>query len=410
MNREYLKYTVEELLDNKVFVAWVLKGRDKDKWQVFLDEYPEMRESVVEARRIILTVQDTYDTLSEDEVLKMWHNIEQFGQAHKKKARLVQLRKLASVAASVLLIISIGIFGFLQFGNSSSEYQFVSSDLTDNHGETRLVLADGEEVILNKNKSTISINDENEIIINDEQTIDLTKNSAANTAENKMNEVIVPYGKSSVLLLADGTKVWLNAGSRLAFPTEFLAKNRKVFLEGEACFKVTKNAEQPFVVNANNLDVRVLGTHFNVAAYSADDNIETVLIEGKVELTKNTGLGLSKKSVVLKPFQKATFSKDNENIAVVDEPNADAYIAWTEGWFQFTKQPLNAVFAKLERYYNVKFIIAPDSSTSKREISGKLDLKSSLEDVMKALSDVAQISYGINNNQVLINEKSEDTI
>lgn len=405
MNKEYLKYTIEELLDNKVFVAWVLKGRDKDKWQAFLDEYPEMKERVEEARRLILTLQDTYDILSEDEVLRIWRNIEQFGQAHKKKAHSVQLRKLFAVAASILLIISVGIFGFIKFGSAGSEYHFASSGLTDGHGEARIVLADGEEVILNKNKSTISINAENEIIINEEQTIDLTKNSAANTEENNMNEVFVPYGKSSVLELADGTKVWLNAGSRLAFPSKFSEKTRKVFLEGEACFKVTKNTEHPFVVNVNSLDIRVLGTHFNVSAYPGDESVETVLIEGKVELAKNTGLGLSSKSVVLKPLQKAIFSKDKEKIAVVDEPNADVYVAWTEGWFQFTKQPLNAVFAKLERYYNVKFVTAPDFFASNRKISGKLDLKSSLEDVMKALSDVAQISYETNNNQILINKK-----
>src|SRR5690606_14480825 len=95
-----------------------------------------------------------------------------------------------------------------------------------------------------------------------------------------MNEVIIPYGKKSELLLADGTKVWLNAGSRLAFPSRFTRNTREVFLEGEACFQVAKNEEQLFIVKAGNLDVKVLGTHFNVSAYPADATIETVLLEG----------------------------------------------------------------------------------------------------------------------------------
>lgn len=84
--------------------------------------------------------------------------------------------------------------------------------------------------------------------------------------EAQMNEVVIPYGKKSELLLADGTKVWLNAGSRMAFPSKFTKNIREVFLEGEACFEVEENEGQPFIVKAGDLDVKVLGTHFNVSA------------------------------------------------------------------------------------------------------------------------------------------------
>ena len=150
-----------------------------------------------------------------------------------------------------------------------------------------------------------------------------------------------------------------------------------------------------------------MGTHFNVAAYPDDESIETILVEGSVELSKRKTFGLSSKSVLLKPMQKATFSKDEKEIFVTDEPDADVYIAWTEGWFTFSQQTLEQVFTKLERFYNVDIIVA-QNFPSNEKITGKLDLKDSLEEVLKVLSDVAKINYRITNNQVFVDKKVKE--
>ncbi|MFV0505518.1 MAG: FecR family protein [Bacteroidales bacterium] len=407
MKIEYIKYTVEELLDEELFVAWVLNEDNDTAWKKFLTEHPEMSKTEEEARSLILTLHNTTNGLSEDEVFRIWHNIQRFEQMYAKRTRVVKLHRRLAVVASFVLIMSVGVLSLIRFGNNNQEYQFASSDSIGNNGEAMLLLADGKEHVLEKNKSTIAINNDNEIVINDEKTIELSQNDPSDDKEVKMNEVIVPYGKSSELLLVDGTKVWLNAGSKLAFPAEFSGNSRKVFLEGEACFKVTKNTGLPFIVSVNDLDVKVLGTHFNVSAYPADNNIETVLIEGKVELSKNSTFSLGKKGIVMKPFQKATFSKGAESIVLADEPDADIYIAWTEGWFQFSKQSLREVFSKLERYYNASFMFAPGVLESDKKISGKLDLKSSLEDVVKALSDVAQISYEVEDDKITISKNDD---
>ncbi|WP_346854581.1 FecR domain-containing protein [uncultured Draconibacterium sp.] len=407
MDKKYLKYTLEELLDDKHFVAWVLKGHKRNEWNSFIKEYPEIKARAKKAEKIIHLLKDTYDILDEEDIFRIWQNIDHFNKAQKHKARTIQLRRSISIAASVLIIVSLGVFGYSYLKNNNKEYQFTSTDIPAGQEESRLILSNGEEFELEKDESTVSLNNNNTLVINNENTIDLSGKEAKEVNKTRMNEVVVPYGKRTELMLADGTKVWLNAGSRLAFPTKFTNETREVYLTGEGCFKVTKNESQPFIVNANDLGIKVLGTHFNVAAYPDDESIETILVEGSVELSKRKTFGLSSKSVVLKPLQKATFSKDEKEIIVTNEPDADVYIAWTEGWFTFSQQSLEQVFTKLERFYNVE-IIVPLNFPSNEKITGKLDLKDSLEDVFKALSDVAKINYRITEDKVLVDKKVEE--
>ncbi|WP_321374993.1 FecR domain-containing protein [uncultured Draconibacterium sp.] len=404
MDSKYLNYTLEELLEDKQFVAWVLKGHKNKEWSSFINNHSEIQGRANRAREILHLLKDTYDILDEEDVLQMWQNIDQFNKLHKNKSRTIKIRKTFAAAASVLIIVSIGILGYSYLNNRNTEYQFTSSNIDDNQEDARLVLSDGEQIALKKEKSTIALNNDKELIIDNENTIDLSDKATSNTSKVQMNEVIVPFGRRSELMLADGTQVWLNAGSRLAFPTKFTNETREVYLQGEACFKVTKNEHQPFIVNANELGVKVLGTHFNVAAYPDDETIETVLVEGSVALTKKKSFGLVSKSIVLQPNQKATFDKDEKEIIVRDEPDADVYLAWTEGWFEFKKQSLEKVFTKLERYYDIH-ISVPEEFPSEEIITGKLDLKDSLAVVMEALSDVAKLDYTIVNNQVTIERK-----
>ncbi|WP_346859639.1 FecR domain-containing protein [uncultured Draconibacterium sp.] len=407
MDSKYLNYILEELLDDKQFVAWVLKGHKNKEWSSFINNHPEIQDRVKKARKIISLLKDTCDILDEEDVLLMWQNIDQFNKSRKNKVHSIKIRRSLSIAASILIIVSFGILGYSYLNNKNAEYQFATSNIADNQEDARLVLSDGEQIALKNEKSTIALNNDEELVIDNENTIDLSDKVTDNASKVQMNEVIVPFGKRSELTLADGTQVWLNAGSRFAFPTKFTNETREVYLQGEACFKVTKNESQPFIVNANDLGIKVLGTHFNVTAYPDDKSIETILVEGSVELSKRKTFGLSSKSVVLEPMQKATFSKDEKEIFVTDEPDADVYIAWTEGWFKFSQQSLEQVFTKLERFYNVDIIVA-QNFPSNEKITGKLDLKDSLEEVLKALSEVAKINYRITNNQVLVDKKVEE--
>jgi ferric-dicitrate binding protein FerR (iron transport regulator) len=403
MELKYVTYSLDELLEDKPFIAWVLRGVKNREWEEFLKKHPEFAPKAKKAREIILLFRDTYDVLDEESVLKMWQNIESFEHLHRQKIRKIKIRTIMARAASVLLVLSLGTLAYLYWGEKESGYHFAEQNREYSASEARLVLNGGEEIALQKDNSTIAINDLNKQVIVNDSIIDISQTTPKNN-ETAMNEVIIPYGKRSELLLADGTKVWLNAGSRLAFPSQFNGESREVFLEGEACFKVARKESQPFVVNAGQLGITVLGTHFNVAAYPADQTIETVLIEGSVAVSRPKTFGLGKEEVLLKPSQKASFDKKNREVVVSDEPEAEVYIAWTEGWMQFSKESLISVFSKLERYYNIQ-IITPENFPSAELITGKLDLKDSLDEVLVALADVAKIDYRINGDTVYIDKK-----
>lgn len=406
MKHEFLKYSLEQLLEEKSFIAWVLHHKDEREWERFLKANSGFRPKVNKAREIILFLRDKYDVLDEDSVLEVWKNIDKYDKQYKQKVRNLNFRRRFSWAASILLFISLGTFGYLYLGEKNNEYQFVSPD-SPQTSEARMVLSTGEEIALKKDNSTITLNDVADQVTVNDSIIDLKEKAGTGKQIVSMNEVVIPYGKKSELLLADGTKVWLNAGSRLAFPSRFTDDTREVYLEGEACFQVTRNEKHPFIVKAGNLDVKVLGTHFNVSAYSNDETIETVLLEGSVVVSKPKAFGLGKENVVLRPNQKASFFKENSKLSVANEPHADLFIAWTYGWLEYYRESLLSVLQKVERYYNVE-IYLPDNYPGGDKISGKLDLKDSLEAVMVVLSDASGFEFRISEDKVLIERKMQE--
>jgi transmembrane sensor len=403
MKIEFLKYNLEQLLEEKSFISWVINQENNTEWEQFLESNPEFRSKAKKAREIIHLLQDRYEVLDEDSILEIWKNIDKYEMQYKQKVRKLKFRRRLSWAASVLLVVSLGTFGYMYLYEKEQGYRFVSSDLQQS-SEARMVLSTGEEIALKKDNSTIAMNDAaSQVTVND-SIIDLSEKTDAGKQTVQMNEVVIPYGKKTELLLADGTKVWLNAGSRLAFPSKFTKNTREIYLEGEACFRVAKNENQPFIVKAGNLDVKVLGTHFNVSAYSKDATIETVLLEGSVALEKPKAFGLGKSEVVLKPNQKASFKKEESEITVTDEADVDLYVAWTYGWLKYERESLWSVLRKVERYYNVE-IQLPASYPGDDKITGKLDLKESLNAVMVVLADASGFEYRISENKVFIEKK-----
>lgn len=155
-----------------------------------------------------------------------------------------------------------------------------------------------------------------------------------------------PRGKDFLLVLADGTKVWLNAESSLRYPVAFDGKQRRVELKGEACFEVAKNAACPFIVSADGMDTEVLGTKFNVRSYTSSDRHVT-LVNGKVQVT-NTA---NHSSVLLQPGQDLTYTATGEE--KISNVNIATYTAWTEGMFYFEDTKLKDIMSAMGRWYNV---------------------------------------------------------
>lgn len=404
MESRYIGYSVEQFVDDERFIAWVIKGENNNLWEEFLKENSDLSENVKQAREIVLLLRDTSEDLSEKDEFEMWNNIEEFSKSQEEKGRILKIRRRLYWAASFLIILSIGALSYFCISEGSGGYEFLSSDTQLKNNDVKLLLSSGEEILLKTKNSKLELNNDSELLINNDSIIDLSLKEVDDSNEIPMNEIVVPYGKKSKLILADGTKVWLNAGTHFAFPTSFIDDSREVFLEGEAYFEVVENKDKPFIVNVNKLNIRVLGTSFNVSAYPNDEKIETILLTGSVAVGKSRLLGQKRDDVIIKPYQKASFDKINNKVAVSNVPNAGTYITWTEGMFQFSKESLESVLIKLERFYNVSINFSQDFYSSEL-ISGKLDLKESISEVMMVLGDVAKIEYRINDNVIYINKR-----
>lgn len=177
--------------------------------------------------------------------------------------------------------------------------------------------------------------------------------SKANASEPVYNTITTPKGGKYKIILPDGTRVWLNAGSSLKFPVAFAGKSRKVYLQGEGYFEVSKNPLMPFYVNAGNSLVEVLGTHFNVNAYEDEDAVSTTLLEGKVKVDQNGTAGNTPPaSVILKPGEQAELSK-NGQITTMRDINIDEVVAWKEGFFDFKNIPVTDLMRQIVRWYDV---------------------------------------------------------
>jgi hypothetical protein len=403
VDEKYLKYSIEDLIEDRSFVSWVLHKKNNREWIEILSSNSRFSRTCEAARKIIVLLEDSHENLSEHDVYNLWMQIDRFDNRQKQQSKTVMLKKIFSYAAIVVLFLSVAVLSTMYYFNPTKSYQFAELDTKMQSVDSKLILSNGNEVNLEKDNSIIELSDAT-IQIDKDSVIDMSKVEPKNATANVLNEVIVPFGKRSKLVLDDGTKVWLNAGSRLAFPTKFVGKTRTVFLEGEAYFEVVKNAKKAFFVNVKDINVKVLGTKFNVSAYLSDELIETVLLEGKVALSEPNSLGFLKKDILLKPNQKATYNKKQKSILVVDEPNADISIAWVNGWFRFSQQSLVSVLKKLERYYSVSFEI--DSHFYSNElITGKLDLKDSLDDVLLSISDLAKAEFRINGKTVFVEKK-----
>ncbi|MCK9638375.1 MAG: FecR domain-containing protein [Prolixibacteraceae bacterium] len=405
MDNKYLEYTAEEMVDDRNFLIWLSHLSETQELDKLLDENPHFALKIREAKEIIRLLAVQEEPVLQEDVNAMWENIARFDRTYQSGFTIRRYHYRLKYAAAVLIILMLSTLGYWKIKQvESPQWYTFKPDTTVQ--QSRLILASGKEINLKKDESTISVNAKGHAIrINNDSLIamsDLSEKSAV----MPMNQVVVPYGKKSSVELEDGTKVWLNAGSKLAFPDKFTGSKREVFLEGEAYFNVTHDKNKPFFVKTKEVVIRVLGTKFNVSAYRADNEVMTVLVEGAVSLRENKGINLLGKETILNAHQRASFNKTDLTTRVSDEGNVGIYTAWTEGWFPFCKEPLVNVFKKVERYYNVQFVYS-ELFPSGDLISGKLDLKDSIEDVMKVLADVAKVTYRIDQKKIFIELKQE---
>lgn len=215
------------------------------------------------------------------------------------------------------------------------------------------------------------------------------------------NTLTVPYGKRFKIVLSDGTKVHLNAGTSLKYPRKFLkGVSREVYLDGEAYFDVVHDDNHPFIVNAKEVSVKVLGTEFNITSYPEDHDINTVLVEGEVEVYKGEKASNTSNPVLLKPGYQATWNKKDKNMTV-KQADIEQFTAWMTSRLILDEETFENILKKLERQYNVSFINNNTALTNRR-FTARFDIEN-IDQVMKSLSISASFKYTVKNNKIIIN-------
>ena len=262
-------------------------------------------------------------------------------------------------------------------------------------------------------------------------------NKRPGTGSLAYNQIITTRGQKSQIILSDGTKVWLNSETIFKYPTAFNENQREVFLEGEAFFEVQKkDNKSPFLVNTADIYIKVLGTSFNVMAYSDEATVETTVVEGSVSVVRKGLKPSQDRNIILNPNQKVTFLKkgsritlseieidkptlvkskeliqsisptDKDQILISSKVDIDLHTAWKEDRLIFRSETLENIAYKLERWYDVKIHIQDEELKNSR-YTGKFAHKETLTQVMEILNLTTPINYSFKQNELYIEQVPE---
>ncbi|WP_207423277.1 FecR family protein [Desertivirga brevis] len=313
--------------------------------------------------------------------------------AAQQNQKVIRFRRL-SVAAAVLAVLFIGIYHYsARTGQELSQNERIKNDIPPATDKATLTLADGSVVNLTDLKEG-EVKVENGIRIskrNGQLEYEVTSNQSAKAA---YNTITTPKGGKFVILLPDGTKVWLNAASSLHYPTAFKGKERRVELDGEGYFEVAKNKAKPFHVEADGTDVEVLGTHFNISSYSQDQNFKTTLLEGAVKVSR------ANNSIVLKPSQQARLSGADGSL--LREPNVDIeeVMAWKDGLFRFKNAELKDIMQEIQRWYDVD--VKYEGNLPEAQFTGFISRKVSISSVLKMLEPGVGVQFSLEGRNLVV--------
>jgi transmembrane sensor len=384
----YRTYTTEDFVMDENF-SRIMTGKPGSKrfLEKLIEKLPEKSQEIELAVSILKELHSTNAYSSSDQKLELWNRII---WQRKRHVRLQFLR----YAAAFLLLLGIGSAMFYLSNKPSSLQDFAALNKVS-YKNAALILADGKKIDISSKDSKVQYSKDGEgVSVNDTTRMDQSN------LDNGINQLIVPFGKRSMILLSDGTRVWLNSGSRLVYTPVFKGKTREVFLEGEGYFEVAKNPDKPFYVKTDEFRVKVYGTKFDVQAYKIDDEYNAILLEGKVSLDKNEKL--FSKEVIMAPGEKASLFKEFGDFQLTKVEKAENYIGWIDGYLTFDNEKITDLIKRVSHYYNIS--IDSNIGGSPVKISGKLDLKDDPERVLTALAVISNTRYVKKDNKYLFYE------
>lgn len=387
-------YTYSDFIGNDRFIEWMLSGNEEldAYWAQFAEENPAAREALAEAVEkfgaVRLNANITLPRPERDEMMRQ--TIDRIKTFERRRKRRLYTAA-ASVAASVLVIAGALFFTGTLTRDSASGESFV------------IYTGPSENIRIMSGDKTMELHDNPSINVSTEKVAEIVQVGGRiemPLAKEGMNRLEVPVGKRSSLTLSDGTRVWLNSGSALEFPSSFAKERRDVTVTGEVFFEVSHSDTHPFYVHTDRFSVRVYGTQFDVSAYAGDTESYVVLVEGSVAMETPDN-----RSVMLEPNHKLSFDPANGTVNK-QKVAVEEYTSWRDGYLVFNDATMDEMLAKIKRYYNIDFLRTSGSAASKKEtFSGKLHLSPSVDSVIAAISLFTSIEYERRDSTIYLNRE-----
>ncbi|WP_316794480.1 FecR family protein [Pedobacter frigoris] len=323
--------------------------------------------------------------------------IEENKRQGEKPIRIIRIKSLL-VAASLFLLTVVGVYYFV-YSTSADKEQYAlknKPDIKPGRNKAYLTLSNGKRIELSDSTiGTLAMQSGVQITKTaDGQLIyKVTGEDAADS--DKPNLLEAPKGGQYQIVLIDGTKVWLNSSSVLKYPARFSGSERKVELIGEAYFEVAKNKKQPFRIISGDQEIEVLGTHFNVNAYTDEENIKTTLIEGSVKVYQTANKEIAK---ILKPGQQSVLQLGTFDINNVDTEEA---VAWKNGYFIFENDDINLIMRKLARWYDIE-VVNKGANNNKTKIMGAIARNTNLSEVLQLFEETGKFKFKMEGRRITI--------
>lgn len=308
-------------------------------------------------------------------------------KAQKKPAIIRYISSRWAVAAMLMLLFGAGLWLFREKNTPTPDPMEALADITPGSNRAVLTLQNGQQIPLDSMHGNIVL--QGNLHINNDSGA-LNYNDQATAAA--YHTLSVPRSGQYRLQLPDGTKVWLNAASSITYPTSFTGDKRTVSITGEAYFEVAKNPSKPFIVQVNQMYITVLGTHFNINAYSDEPDTRTTLLEGAVSVTAGQHM------TMLSPGQQVRLDKNNA-LTVANDVDVEDVIAWKNGYTVFENADIETIMRQVSRWYNVEVVF--EGNMPKRHFVGGISRKSSLKDLLKVL-EFENVNFTIEGKKIIV--------
>lgn len=360
-----------------------LSPEEKGKLEDWINESEEHRLLFCKIKKqlSINEIRNYLQTDAED----AWKKVREktFGAPAVRPRRVLKWLKYAAVVIPVSLSLSLWYAWKEKMENKQATVARLSPVLTLDNGE----------------KYQLDPEEQTEIYVDEEVKAyqaggGLIYDTTARQEENKYNRIEVPRGSEYWIVLPDGTRVWLNAATELKYPVAFHAKERRVYLKGEAYFEVAPDKNRPFYVETEEVKIRVLGTVFDVNTHYTR-GVRTVLVEGAVALEWG-----DQKEIRMKPGELADFDRTTTEVTL-KEVDVTSYISWKEGYFVFEDEPLEEIMHTLSLWYDKEFLFVGKRSRA-LHFSGHIKRYERIETILSAITDVTGVEFRMNGQIILI--------